>query len=125
MKQNKYVKLKGVKMYCSTNKFIELQFLGPYNKRHVVRGLGNTYHVRFGSKLGHGTCELRPIPCACTSGNSILVQPWVAIMPAQRKLHYQPVKYCTYWTVLGSFNICNILQLSHKAKSSEEIEKLI
>ena len=39
-------------------------------------------------------------------------------------LSIKPSNICTYWPVLGSFNNCNILKLSHKAKSSEEIDKI-
>ena len=55
---------------------------------------------------------------------TILDQTWVPGFPAQQKPHYQPIQYCTYWTVLGSFNKWNILQLSHKGKSSEEMDKI-
>ena len=51
----------------SQNQFPELQFLGPHNKLNCVRGLGNHYHMRFDTKIGHGTCEIYHIPCACTS----------------------------------------------------------
>ena len=34
------------------------------------------------------------------------------------------MKECTYWTVLGSFNNFNIIKLSQKATSSEEIDKI-
>ena len=34
------------------------------------------------------------------------------------------MKECTYWTVLGSFNNFNIIKLSHKAISSEKIDKI-
>ena len=54
----------------------------------------------------------------------MLNQPWAPGMSAQQQPCYQNVKYCTYWPVLGSFNNWNIIQLSHKATSSEVIEKI-
>ena len=38
--------------------------------------------------------------------------------------HYQPVQYCTYCLVLGSFNNCNNIKLSHRATSSEGSDKI-
>ena len=55
----------------------------------------------------------------------MLDQPWDPVMPAQKQPRYQPIKYFTYWHVLGYFNKWNILQLSHKSRSYEDIEKLI
>ena len=55
----------------------------------------------------------------------MLHQPWDPGMPSQQQPQYQPVKYCTYYPVLGSFKNWNILQLSHKAISSGEIDKII
>ena len=45
-------------------------------------------------------------------------------MIENQKPQYHPVKDCSYWTVLGSFKKCNIVQFSHKATYSEEIEKV-
>ena len=55
-----------MKMYYARNHFTELKFLRPYNKLHGVRGLGKNYHMRFDTKLGHGTYKIRHTPCACT-----------------------------------------------------------
>ena len=41
-----------------------------------------------------------------------------------QQLHYRTFKACTYWPVLGSFNKWNIMQLSHKATSFEDIDKI-
>ena len=91
-------------MYCATNHFLELNFLVPHNKPHGVHGLGKHHHMRFDTTLGHGTCEIRHTPCAFTLFNSILDQTWVPGIPEQQQNRYQPVKYCTYWPVLGYFN---------------------
>ena len=69
-------------------------------------------------KLGHGTCEIRLIPCACTLCTYIMYQPWVPGFTEHKQPQYQPVQHFTYWHVLGSFNNWKIIQLSHKAKSS-------
>ena len=60
-----------MKIYCATNHFTALKFLGPHNKSHGVRGLGKYYHMHFNSKLEHGTCIIRRIPSAFTLCNFI------------------------------------------------------
>ena len=35
---NKYVDHQDAKMYCAENQYPELQFIGPHNKPHGVRG---------------------------------------------------------------------------------------
>ena len=37
---------------------------------------------------------------------------------------YQPVTKCTYWPVLGSFNSCNIMQLSQKSTPFDEFYEI-
>ena len=108
-----------MRIYCAINQFPELQSLGFYNKTHGVLGLGKNYHLRFDPKLGNDTFAIRRIPCDCTPCTSILGQPWIPGMTAHQKPCYQPVKYCTYWPVLGYFRNWNILKLSHNSKSSE------
>ena len=66
MKHNKYVEHQNVKIYCATNQFLELQILRTQNKTHGIHGLGNNYHMCFDTKLGHGTCVIHRITCACT-----------------------------------------------------------
>ena len=46
-------------------------------------------------------------------------QPWITGIIEQQQPRYQPVKECTYWPVLGSFNNWNILQLIYRATTSE------
>ena len=111
-------------MYCATNQFPELQFLGPCNKPNGVHVLGKHYHIRFYPKLGHITCSMRYIPCACTMCTSMIDQPWFPGMPAQKNTLYQPVKDCTYWPMLCYFNKWNIIKLPYKATASEEVEKI-
>ena len=88
------------------------------------RGLGKHYHMRFDPKLGYGTYGICCIPCDCTFFTSILDKPWILVLPEQQQPHYQPVQYCTYWPVLGSFNNSKVLKLYRKATSSEEIDKI-
>ena len=60
---NKYFKHQDVKIYCATNQFPELNFLGPHNKPHSIHRYGKNYHMRFDNKLGHGTYAIHCIPC--------------------------------------------------------------
>ena len=85
VQHNKYVEHQLVKIYCATNQFLEFQFLGTHNKPHGVHGLVNNYHIHFDLKIGHGTCAIWCIPCACTPCNYILDQPWVTGIPSQIK----------------------------------------
>ena len=104
MQHNKYVAHQDVKIYCSTNQFTELNFLGPHNKPYGVCGLGKHYYIRFDVKVGHGTCAINCMTCACTLWNSILYQPYITSLKAQQQPFYQPVKDITYRPVLGSLN---------------------
>ena len=124
MQHNKDVDHQYVNMYCATNKFPELQFIGTHNKAHGVCGLGKYHHICFDYKLGHGTCSIHCIRCDYNLLNSIMEQHWVPGLKSQQQPCYQPVQDCTYWPVLGSFNNWNIIQLSHKETCSEEIDKI-
>ena len=104
MQHNKYVEHQDVKIYCSTNQFTGLNFLGPHNKPYGVCGLDKHYYIRFDIKLGHGTCAINCMPCACTLCNYILDQQCITGLKAQQKPCYQTVKDITYRPVLGSFN---------------------
>ena len=90
---DKYVKHQGVKMYCATNQFPELKFLGPHKKPHCVSGLGKHYHICFHPKLGHGTYAIHRIHFAFDSCTYSLEQPWIPSFPAQQQPRYQPIKY--------------------------------
>ena len=80
--------------------------------------------MHFDTKLGHVTHAKRWIPYACTLCTSIIYQPWIPGLTEQQQLCYQPVKYWTSWPALGYFNNWNIIKLSHKATSSEWIDKI-
>ena len=74
VQHNKDFDHQHVKIYCATNQFPELKFLGTHNKQHDVRGLVKHNQVYFDTKLGHSIYAIRRIPCACTSCTSILDQ---------------------------------------------------
>ena len=119
VQHNKDVDHQDVKIYCATNQFHELQFLGPHNKLHGACGLVKQHNMCFDTKLGHVTCAIPHIPCACTSCISIMDQPWVPSITTQKQRLHRIVQYFTYWLVLGYFKILNFLQLSHMATSSK------
>ena len=81
VQNNKYVEHQEVKIYCATNQFTELQFIGPHNKPYGVRRLCKNYHMHFDPKLGHVKCTICGIPCDCTLCTSIMDQPWVPGFP--------------------------------------------
>ena len=80
--------------------------------------------MSFYSKLGHGTCEIWYITCACTQFISTLDKPWTPDVTPHKQACYQPVKDCTYWHVLCYFNNCDIIYLQNKATSSEYTDKI-
>ena len=53
----------------------------------------------------------------------VLTNPGLQVCQHRKPLH-QTVKDCTYWLVLGYFNNWNIIKLSNKATTSEEIDKI-
>ena len=93
VQHNKDADNQEVKMYCATNQFRELQFIGTHTKPHGVCELGKNYHMHFYTKLGHRTCEINCIPCDCSLCTYILDQPWVTGLSAQKQPCYQPVQY--------------------------------
>ena len=76
------------------------------------------------TKLGHVTCAIHLIPCACIKFASRLDKPWVTGLPPQQQPRYQSVIYYKHWTVIYSFNNCNIIKLSHKFTTSEAFEEI-
>ena len=58
----------------------------------------------------------------------MLYKPWISGIPPDEQERYKPVTKCTYCLVLGYFNNCNMIQLSHKSTPSDafdEIHKVI
>ena len=122
MQHNKDVEHHDVKMYCAKNQFPELNFLGPHNKSHGVRGLVKHYNMRVYPQLDHFTYEIHLIPCYFTSCTYSLYQTWITFLPAHQQPCYQPIKDCTYLHVFGSFKNWKIIKLSHKATCSEDMD---
>ena len=81
MQNNEYAKHQYVNIYCATNQFPDFSCCVPHNKPHGLSGLGKNYHMRFDPKLGHGTCEVCHITCACMKYISIIYQPWNPSVP--------------------------------------------
>ena len=66
---------KGVNFF-NTTQFSLLLFFVPREKPHGVQGLIKHYHMILEPKLGHGTCEILQIPCACYACTYMLDNPW-------------------------------------------------
>ena len=113
-----------MKNYFNTNQFRSLPVFGPHPKSHGARGVSKHYHLRFDPKIGNGICEIFRIPCACVACTSMLGQPWIYVISSNKQARYQPVINCTYWTVLVSFNNCNIIHLSQKSTPFEAFEEI-
>ena len=123
VQDNSDVELKSVKMYCNTNQFPELSFCGLNSKPHGAMGLSKHYYLLFDPKLAMGECAISRIPCACVACTSMLDKPWISGIYLDKQERYTPVTKCTYWSVLGSFNNWNMIQLSSKSTLSETFEK--
>ena len=104
-----------VRMYCNKNKLPALPFCGPHYKPHGARVLSKYYHVRLDTKLGNGVCAIIRLPYAFVVCTSIIDKPWISGIPSDEQERYKPVRKCTYWPLLGSFNNWNIIQLSQKS----------
>ena len=124
VQDNTYFSHKEVKMYCDTNQLPTLTFCGPHPKPHGASGLSKNYHLRFDPKLGHGICEIFRIPYACVTCTSMLDKPCISSIRSKKQSLYQPVTYCTYWTVLGSIKNWNIIHMSPKSTPFELFEEI-
>ena len=113
-----------MKIYCNTNQLRALPFFGPHSKPHGARGLSKHYHLRFYTKLGMGTCAIRRIPCACVACTSMLDKPWISGITSDKQERYKPGTKCTYWSVLGSFNNWNIIELLPKSTSFDTFDEI-
>ena len=111
-------------MYCDTNQLPALPFCGPHTNPNVARGLSKNYHLRFDPKIGHGICAIFRIPCACVACISILDKPWISGIPSNKQARYQPVTNCNYWSVLGSYNNWNIIEITPKSTTFEAFDEI-
>ena len=78
----------------------------------------------FYPKLGHGICVIRRIPFSCVGCTSMLDKPWISGIPSKKQARYQPVRNCTHWPVLGSYNNCNIIELTPKSTHFESFNEI-
>ena len=124
VQDNADVEHQYVSMYCNTKQFPALPFCGPYSKPHGARGLGKYYHMCFDTKLGMGKCAIRRILCACVACKSMLDKHWISGIPSDEHERYKPTTKCSYWSVLGSFNNCNIIQLSQKSTPYDVFDEI-
>ena len=91
-------------------------------KPHGVRGLSKHHHLRLDPKLGYGKCAIRRISCVWIYCINMLDKPWFIDSEPTRKTHHQPVEYCTYWPVLGSFNNWKMIQFTNKTTTNEDFD---
>ena len=54
----------------------------------------------------------------------MLDKPWIYGIPSKKQARYQPVTYFTYWPVLGSYNNCNIINLTPKSTPFEVFDEI-
>ena len=73
-------------MYCSTNKFPELPFCGPYYKPHGARGFIKHYRFSFDPKLGNGIYKSFRIPFSCIACTSMLDKPCISGIPLKKRM---------------------------------------
>ena len=101
VQHNKDVENQGVKIYYATNQSPSLQFLGPHNKPHGVRGSVKHYHMRFYPKLVHVIYAIHCIHYACTLCTSILDQPWIPGLEHRNNLviNLSKVEHTGLWYV--------------------------
>ena len=111
-------------MYFNTSQIPALKFCGLHSKTHGARRLIKHYYLGSDQKLGMVVCAIFRIPFACFVCTSTLDKPWISRRPPNEQDCYKPVTKCTYWTVLGSFNNCNIIQLPQKSTPSETFDEI-
>ena len=112
LQYNAYVAHKDVKMYCDTNQFPTLPFLGSHPKPHGSRGLGKHYHICFDPNIGHGVCAICRITFAFVACTSMLDQPLISGVQSIKQARCQPVINCIYWPVLGPYKNCITIVIS-------------
>ena len=58
----------------------------------------------------------------------MMYKPCIDVILSKKQARYQPVANCTYWPVLGSYNNCNIIELTPKSipfGAFDEIHKVV
>ena len=124
VQDNSDVAHQDVEMYCNTNQLTELPFCGTHYKPHGAMGLSKHYHFHLDTKLVNVACAIRFIPFACVAFTSMIDKPWIYGIPSDKQDRYKPIINCTDWTVLGSFNNWNMIQLSQKSTPSEAFDEI-
>ena len=95
---------KRYKTLCDTTQFSLLPFFYPRAQPHGVWVLKKHYHIQLYPKLGHVTCIILQIVYGCYVCTSIIDKHWDPGIAPPNQSRYQPVKYFTYWSVLGVFD---------------------
>ena len=54
----------------------------------------------------------------------MLDKPWIYGIPSKKQTRYQPIKNCTYWPVLGSYNNWDIIELIPKSTPFEVVDEI-
>ena len=67
---------------------------------------------------------MQQIPFAFLECTNMLDNPWDPGLYHPQQTRYQPVVNCTHWSVLGSFNNCNNIQLANETTCSEEFDEI-
>ena len=112
-------------MYCNKSQLTESSFCGPNSKPHDARGLSKHYHLSFDPKIGMGICVIRRIPCDCVECASMLDKTWIYVIASDEQERYKTATKCTYWPVLGSFNIWNTIKFSQKSTLSNAFDEIL
>ena len=54
----------------------------------------------------------------------MLDKPWMSGIPSNKQARYQPVTNGNYWKALGSYNNCNIIELTPKSTPFEAFDEI-
>ena len=68
--------------------------------------------------------QIRRIPFACVGCTSMLDKPCISVILSKKQARYQPVTNCTYFSVLGSYNNCNSIELKPKSTPFEDFDEI-
>ena len=122
--KNEDVNHADVKMCCDTTQLPSFKFF-LWAKPHGVRGLSKHSYILLDPKLGHGMCDICKIPCSCVEYITMLDYTYSPGVSHTEQPRYQPVFYCTYWPVLGTYNNWNIKNFTNKLHSLKTFMILI
>ena len=111
-------------MFCDATQFLSFPLCGNHAKPHRVRGLRNHYHIKLDTNLGYGTCVISQISCVFNSCTSMLYKLWSPGVAPSHQTRCRHVQYCTYCLVLGCFIKWNILIISNKNTTSEDLDQI-